>query len=157
MRCRFELRVTLLITVIIINLFNFEAAYSAQTPPRTKCYISVHDVHLSTSIYEAHLKPAIKANASSHCDKTQTQVHLTVVILKYGYLHTHTVATNTVISKRSLLPGENFENKDTFQFCKSKLLTAYYAEARATAVIGNKTEKTLVVRSEHDTLIPCGT
>lgn len=148
-------RTATILTVILLNLLTSQAVSNA-TPPKTKCNIRVDDPHLSKSLNFGRGIIAIKVNARSRCNKTMSNLVLTVVIHKTGFLFDHVVAREEVKISGPIYPNTLIKNQKTYVECKNSKKSSYYGEAFATATIKGLNVKTLHVISERTIRFKCG-
>ncbi len=147
-------------TLIVLLIFLGQTPNStaiAATPPRTQCFITIDNAHLSTSIYERFIKAAVKVNASSQCDSVQTKLSLKVTLYKVGFLYNHKVISTVVIFNKLILPGQKINNVKTYALCLNSKRTSYYGVASATAIVGGKEKHTLDDFSDKPVALECGT
>ena len=88
-------------TLTILLLLSSAHAYAAtihQNPAKAPCRIEIGNAHVSTHFKEVMGFKAVKVNAESICNVTQSKVRLTVQIYKVGFLRDY------LISERSTNP-----------------------------------------------------
>lgn len=126
------------------------------TPPLTKCNIEVDNPHISKFLMRSRGIRAVKVNARSQCNKTMSNLKLTVEIFKVGLLSDHEAGKNVVSIQGLILPNKVVKNEKTYVKCSNYKKTKYYGIAYATAVIEGKTVKTFHVISEGTISLKCG-
>lgn len=141
-------------------LLIFPSAISAEavvTPPLTKCFIEIHDAHISTAILRKENRLAVKVNALSRCNNLQRRVKLTVEIYKEGFGAPKLVTKTSTNPDNPKSQGLVVKNQFTYQYCKDRRKTRYFGVATSQAVINGKSYRTSPVRSENTIELDCGT
>jgi hypothetical protein len=126
-------------------------------PEKAPCRIEVSLAHISKYIFASTGKRAIKVDAFSKCDVTQSRVTLTVELWKVGEIKNHLVALRVKRSPGITPSGKQVENFNTFVFCKNHEATNYYGVAYSKAFISGKWQFARHVLSREIVPIKCGT
>ncbi len=126
------------------------------TPPQTACYIEIGNAHFSTSLNENQGLTAVKVNAISYCNFTQSNVELTVKIYKVGRFTNYLVANKTVKSGGLSAPGIRIKNQVTYFVCKNFKKSRFFGVASSVATINSKQMFAPPTRSEKIKTLNCG-
>ncbi len=148
-------RPTLAITLILLVLFG-NITPSQATPPLTKCNIRISDPHFSNSLKQGRNLVAVKVNARSRCNRQMSNLVLTVVIHKIGFLFDYKVARGEVKIEGPISPNTLIKNQKTYVECKNSKKSRYFGEAFASGTIKGENVKTFHVLSEKTLLFECG-
>lgn len=109
---------------MVASLILVQSAHPASAlgvrPPRTGCYITVDDPHISTSVIERYGKRAVKVNANSLCNFAVQDLYLTVEIYQSSVSGFRRVASYTESVLGVTPPNKRVFNKKTYALCKSK-------------------------------------
>ncbi len=152
------IRLFLTAVLLLTQTFLIEphALASGVTPPRTACHIEIGNAHLSTYFQEKHNLVAIKVNAISRCNFTQSNVELNVKIYKVGRFKNYLVANTTVVSKGLVTSGTRVKNQDTHFICKNFKNSFFFGVASAVATVNGRRVIAPPVRSEEIVDRNCG-
>jgi hypothetical protein len=124
---------------------------------KAPCRLEVDSAHLSTDIFEKFRFQAVKVNASSICNVSQSNVTITVEIWKTGALGNHLVRQKTINSKGITQSGGQVNNFSTFIKCRDRTPTNYYGVSYSKALINGKWQYARHILSKKTTLLNCGT
>jgi hypothetical protein len=147
----------LLLSIILLVHFTAPLAEAVVTPPITKCFVEVHNAHISGSIFKREGRRAVKVNATANCNVTQNNVVLTVEIYKEGLGAPHLVVKKSTLANHPKSQGLVIKNQFTYRYCSDRRRTRYFGVAYSQAIINGKTYRTLPVRSENIMELDCGT
>lgn len=124
-------------------------------PPRTGCYITVDDPHISTSIMERYGERAVKVNANSVCNFAVEGLFLTVEIYQSAGPGFQRVASYTVSAPSVTVPNKRVFNKKTYQVCNSRSKKVFYGVGFAKATINGRKFETPPARSQNKVSLAC--
>lgn len=146
-------------TAIAASLVLIQTAHPASgfgvSPPKTGCYITVDDPHISTSVKERYGQRAVKVNASSLCNFAVQDLFLTVQIYQSSGPGFQKVVSYTVSAPSVTPPNERVFNKKTYGLCKSKSNKVFYGVGFATATINGRRYETPPTRSQNKVSLTC--
>lgn len=148
--------VALLLTLQPVSPVN-SARAGQVTPPRTRCFITIEDAHISKYILRYEGRRAVKVNAYSTCNVTQSNVELTVKIFKVGTFGTHLIKQRSTKGNSKASNGFIVTNFFTYEYCKNDTDSVYYGVAYSRAIINGKLLLTAPVWSENKWTLKCGT
>jgi hypothetical protein len=145
-------------TIIAISIAKFTGpVYSSAPTAKSPCRIEVSIAHISKDILAKTGRRAVKVDAFSKCNVTQSKVTLTVELWKVGEIGNHFLTLRVKRSSGITMPGRHVENFATFVFCKDRILTNYFGVAYSKAFIAGKWQFAHHVLSRKIIPIHCGT
>lgn len=145
-------------TLSLLILFPINASYAGEvTPPRTRCFITIEDAHISKYILKHEGRRAVKVNAYSTCNVTQSNVELTVKIFKVGAFGSYLIKQKSTKPLSKASNGLVVTNFFTYEYCKNEIESVYYGVAYSKAIINGKTYVTAPDWSANPSKLKCGT
>ena len=100
---------------------------------------------------------AVKVNAYSTCNVTQSNVELTVKIFKVGTFGTHLIKQRSTKANSEASNGFIVTNFFTYEYCKNDTDSVYFGVAYSRAIINGKLLLTAPAWSENKWVLKCGT
>lgn len=148
--------VTLTILFLLSSMPSYAATIHAKTP-RASCRIEIGNAHVSTHIKEVMGIKAVKVNAESICNVTQSNVRLTVQIYKVGYFRDYLISERSTNPLRPTSYGTRVKNQETFRRCTSNRKSSFYGIAFSEAIIAGQKSAAPPTRSPKIVSLQCGT
>ena len=144
---------------ILPLLFSIPSSAATVRPktPRASCRIEIDNAHLSTHFKETMGVKAVKVNAQSICNVTQSEVKLTVQIYKVGSFRDYLISEKSTNPLRPTSFGTRVENQETFKRCSSNKKSSFYGVAFSEAIIAGQKFAAPPARSPKIVSLQCGT
>ena len=147
-------------TLTILLLLSSAHAYAAtihQNPAKAPCRIEIGNAHVSTHFKEVMGFKAVKVNAESICNVTQSKVRLTVQIYKVGFLRDYLISERSTNPLSPTFYGVRVKNQETHRKCTSNRKTSFYGIAFSEAIIAGQKSAAPPTRSPKIVSLLCGT